>query len=102
MGNYGTKVDARIGVKAEPETYDQHGNALVLTPGSKIDLRDAHAIRRELGAVYRDMRAGTIETQHGTRLAYVLDMIRKAYEIAVLQERLELIQRTLDQRKDRP
>ena len=102
MGHYGTDVDGEISVKGAPETYDQHGNALVPTPMSKIDLRDAHAIRRELGAVYRDMRAGTIETQHGTRLAYVLDMIRKAYETAVIQERLEVIQRTLDQRKDRP
>ena len=65
----------------------------------KIDLRDSHAIRRELGAVYRDMRSGRIETQEGTRLAYVLDMIRKAYETAVLQERIELMERTLTQDK---
>ncbi len=69
------------------------------TPHVKIDLRDAQAIRRELGSVYRDMRGRRIETQEGTRLAYVLDMIRKAYETGVLQERLEAIEATVKPRK---
>ena len=82
------------GVKEIAETFDEHGKFLSPTP-VKIDLRDSHAIRRELGAVYRDMRSGRIETQEGTRLAYVLDMIRKAYETAILQERIESMERTL-------
>ena len=81
-------------VKQITETFDEHGKLLSPTP-AKIDLRDSHAIRRELGAVYRDMRSGRIETQEGTRLAYVLDMIRKAYETAVLQERIESMERAL-------
>lgn len=84
--------------KREPETFDGEGNPLEPTPPVKIDLRDAHAIRRELGAVYRDMRLGKIETQDGTRLAYVLDMIRKAHETSVLQDRLEIMERTLAHR----
>lgn len=75
---------------------------LVPLPPAKIDLRDAHAIRRELASVYRDMRNGTIEAQDGTRLAYVLDMIRKAYETSVIQERLELMERTIAHRKNQP
>lgn len=85
------------GVKQITETFDEYGNLLSPTP-TKIDLRDSHAIRRELGAVYRDMRSGRIETQEGTRLAYVLDMIRKAYETAVLQERIESMERALGQK----
>ena len=88
------------GGNGEPETCEQHGDPMVPTPRPKIDLRDAEAIRRELGAVYRDMRSGRIEAQDGTRLAYVLDMIRKSYETAVLQERLELLERTLAHRRD--
>ena len=76
------------------DTSTAQGFSLIPTP-TKIDLRDSHAIRRELGAVYRDMRSGRIETQEGTRLAYVLDMIRKAYETAVLQDRIDLMERTL-------
>lgn len=88
------RTNIKTGVKEIAYTYDEHGKLLPPTP-TKIDLRDGHAIRRELGAVYRDMRAGRIETQEGTRLAYVLDMIRKAYETSVLQDRIELMERTL-------
>lgn len=70
------------------------------TPLAKIDLRDAHAIRRELAAVYRDMRAGRIQSQDGTRLAYVLDMIRKAFETGVLQDRLDALELTIAPRKN--
>lgn len=74
---------------AEPE--DGRGDSLIPRP-PKIDLRDAHAIRRELGAVYRDMRAGRIPSQDGTRLAYVLDLLRRACETSDLQERLEALE----------
>jgi hypothetical protein len=43
----------------------------------------------ELASVYRDMRCGNIETADGTKLAYVLDQLRNAYETAVLEQRLE-------------
>lgn len=88
------------GGQIPPECEATSGKVLALTPQPKIDLRDAHAIRRELGSVYRDMRSGRIASQDGTRLAYVLDMIRKAYETAVLAERLELLERTINPRKD--
>jgi hypothetical protein len=83
----------------EPETFDEQGHPLTPTPPPKIDLRDAHAIRREIAAVYRDMRAGRIVCQDGTRLAFVLDMLRKAHETAVLQDRIESLERTIDWRK---
>ncbi len=77
-----------------PQPAEGSGELLPRTPG-KIHLRHAHDIRRELAAVYRDMRSGQIDPQHGTRLAYVLDLLRKAYETAVLQERLENLERVL-------
>jgi len=89
-----------MSVKNITQALATQGGELVPTPPAKIDLRDAHAIRRELAAVYRDMRSGTIESQEGTRLAYVLDMIRKAYETSVIQERLELMERTIAHRKN--
>ena len=88
-----------MSVKNITQALATQGGELVPIPRPKIDLRDAHAIRRELANVYRDMRNGTIETQDGTRLAYVLDMIRKAYETSVMQERLELMERTIAHRK---
>jgi hypothetical protein len=71
-------------------------------PPLKIDLRDAHAIRRELAAVYRDMRVGRIEPQDGTRLAYVLDLIRKAFETGVLQDRITSLESIIAARRTRP
>ncbi len=73
---------------------ESKGELIPLTP-SKINLHDAHAIRRELASVYRDMRSGKIEAQDGTRLAYVLNMMRQAYETGVLQDKLETIELTL-------
>lgn len=89
-----------MSVKNIAQVIATQGGELVPIPPPKIDLRDAHAIRRELASVYRDMRNGTIEAQDGTRLAYVLDMIRKAYETSVIQERLELMERTIAHRKN--
>ncbi len=82
---------ANIGGNLEPGTFDQEGKALA-PRHPKIDLRDTHAIRREMASVYRDMRTGRIETQDGTRLVYVLDMLRKAYETAVLEERIQKLE----------
>lgn len=87
-------TDIALSVKNVPETFDQQGNSLAPLP-PKIDLRDASAIRRELGSVYRDMRSGRIDPADGTKLAYVLDAIRKAYDSEILQSRLEILERTL-------
>jgi len=87
-----------MSVKDQEQILARHGESHILTP-SKIDLRDAHAIRRELASVYRDMRSGAIESQDGTRLAYVLDMIRKAYETSEIQDRLESLEIVLNERK---
>lgn len=65
----------------------------------RIDLYNPTEIRREMGKVYRDMRTGKIPAQDGTRLVYVLDMIRKAYETDILLERITLIEQTLKMRK---
>jgi hypothetical protein len=92
------RIDGKTGVNGEADTYDQQGNCLNPTP-HKIDLRDVHALRRELAGVYRDMRSGKIETQEGTRLAYVLDLIRKAFETEDIKKRIELVELTLSRRK---
>lgn len=76
------------------ETVADNNNLTVLTP-TKIDLRNAHAIRRELGSVYRDMRSKKIDAAEGTKLAYVLEMLRKSYETAVLEDRLNAIESKL-------
>lgn len=88
------------GGKGELQPYAVPMESSDPTP-PRIDLRDANAIRRELASVYRDMRGGRIETSDGTRLAYVLDLIRKAFETGQLQDRLEAVERTLEERRAR-
>jgi hypothetical protein len=85
-------------VKRAPETFDGAGNVITLTP-PKIDLRDGHAIRRELAAVYRDMRAGRVDMSDGTKLAYVLEMLRRSHETATLQDRIEGLEIIIERRE---
>jgi hypothetical protein len=77
-----------------PQSQLGHGEVLNPTPSntlSKIRLNDAETIRMEMARLYKDMRLGRIDTQDGTRLAYVLDMVRKAHETCELQRRIEII-----------
>lgn len=71
------------------------GELITLPPVTKINLHDAHAIRRELASVYRDMRAGKVETQDGTRLGYMLNLLLRAYETSILQDKIDIIESTL-------
>lgn len=68
---------------------------LVALPPSKIDLHNSNAIRRELSSVYRDMRNNKIDSAVGTKLAYVLELVRKSYETSMLEERLRQIEITI-------
>lgn len=78
----------------QPQSQLAGGEVLDPTPVngmSKIRLNDAETIRIEMARLYKDMRLGRIDTQDGTRLAYVLDMVRKAHETCELQRRVEII-----------
>lgn len=86
--------------KKSAGTQTGSGNVVPLPLCPKIDLHDAHAIRRELATLYRDARAGRVNTQDATRLAYILEMLRKAYDTCVLQDRLEQIEKTIENEKD--
>lgn len=84
-----------------PRTFDNTGKDITPPPPPKINLHDANAIRLEMGAVYRDMRSGLIESGEGTKLVYVLDMLRKALETCELQKNLELLKLATQPAKER-
>ncbi len=54
----------------------------------RIDLSTLKDIRLELAAVYRKMDAGDIESQEGTRRAYVLKTIHDVIVSAELERRI--------------
>jgi hypothetical protein len=57
-----------------------------------IKLQTPDEIRLEMARVYREMRAGKLESQQGTRLVYVLGELRKAYETCVIDRRLTALE----------
>ena len=73
---------------------------LVKKLNAKIDLHDAHAIRRELAQLYRDAREDRIPVEKATKLAYLLELLRKAYDSSMLQDRLAHLEGLLGQRRN--
>lgn len=69
------------------------------TPHRRIHLNSAGAVARELGRLYKDARHGRVEPGDATKLAYILDLLRKSLEAADLELRLEAVERTLSLRK---
>lgn len=86
--------DAKETMKYEPASAVSEED----TPCRKIDLRDANAMRRELATVYREMRAGKLTASDGTKLAHVLEIMRRMYETSELEARVELVERQLQTR----
>ena len=68
----------------QPATFDATGREEKAAP--PIRLASLAEIRREMGAVYRDMRRGKVETQDGTRLVYVLGELVKVAKAEAEQE----------------
>lgn len=94
VGNTKLHSSVVVGSQDDSQTQQEQGEVLNPTPLNsmhKIRLNDAETIRMEMARLYRDMRMGRIDTQDGTRLAYVLDMVRKAHETCELQRRVEII-----------
>lgn len=76
------------------------GRALsVLPTPPRIDLKTIDDVRVEMARVYRDMRAAKIDTQTGTRLAYVLAQLGKLIEAGDLEKRVEAVEGVLLRRR---
>jgi hypothetical protein len=84
---------------SEPvESNARSGIAFLPTP-PRIDLKTIDDVRVEMARVYRDMRAGKLETADGTKLAYVLSQLGKLIESGELEKRLEALEGVLISRK---
>lgn len=74
--------------KKRPQTIDGETGKADPTP-RRIDLSTLRDVRLELAAVYRKMDSGQIESQEGTRRAYVLKTIHDAIVSAELERRID-------------
>lgn len=73
------------------------GEVLPPTPPAppKIRLCDLESTRREMAAVYRDMRGRRLDTSEGSRMVYALSLIGKLIEAASLERRIDELERLL-------
>ncbi|HCU23924.1 MAG TPA: hypothetical protein DF383_02815 [Deltaproteobacteria bacterium] len=83
------------GGKSSLELIENEGNSLSPLPPPKVDLRNPAAVRRELASLYRDARSGKLDPGAATKLGYLLELLRKSFETADLQERLELLEQVV-------
>jgi transposase InsO family protein len=74
--------------KRRPQTFDGDTGMLDPTP-RRIDLSSLRDIRLELAYLYRQIDAGKIPSQDGTRRAYVLRQIADVLTITEIERRLD-------------
>ena len=80
------------------ETVEPRSVALLPIP-PRIDLKTTDDVRVEMARVYRDMRAGRIDTADGTKLAYVLAQLGRLIESSEIEKRLEALEGVLVTRR---
>lgn len=68
-------------------------DVLLPAPRLRIPLRSAGDVQRELARLYRQMKAGEIAPADGTKLAYVLNLLRAAIEAGDLEQRIQTLER---------
>lgn len=64
----------------------------------RINLSSLEDVRLEMAKVYRDMRAGRIESGDGSRLVFVLAQLAKLHEMVEVASRLAALERALGTR----
>jgi hypothetical protein len=75
------------------QTIDGATGKLDPTP-RPIKLSDLRDVRLEMAYVYRQMDAGKLEAQEGTRRVYVLDRIKDVIELAEFEKRIAELERS--------
>ena len=62
------------------------------SPAPRINLATSEDIRREMAKVYREARLNKMPISDATKFSYILTQMLKAYEITVLEKRLEALE----------
>lgn len=77
-----------------------NGKTLTVLPTPpRIDLKSADDVRLEMARVYREMRSENMESQHGSRLIYVLSQIGKMIETSEIEKRMQALELVLKNRR---
>lgn len=78
----------------QPATIDSDTGKVILTPARTppIKLDTLRNLRDEMGRVYREARAGKIQTQDATRFVFVLDKLRDVLIAMDIEKRIEVLE----------
>jgi hypothetical protein len=77
------------------ENIVKSGELITPTPravAAKIDLHTLDDVRREMGKLYREARAGRIDTRDATRLAYILGEMVKLFAVREIEARVKALE----------
>lgn len=85
------KKSRAIGTEEVAESRAVAGEFIPSTP-TKINLANPEDIRREMSRVYREARAKTLDPGDAARFIYMLSQIAKAYELGIIEHRLQLLE----------
>ena len=75
-------------IPAPRRDFTAEGGGKVRTPS----LTTSAGVLREMARVYRDVRAGRLESAEGTRRVYILDRMAKVIEVAMIEDRLAALE----------
>lgn len=59
---------------------------------AEVPLRTALDVRREMATVYRSVKSGSTDSQHGSRLVYILSQIGRMIELHEVEARLSALE----------
>lgn len=77
----------------EDEAEHRANSGTAGRPGRvRVPLRNLDEVQRELARLYRDMRGGAIETQDGSRMANVLQILARVIEGGQIEQRLAALE----------
>ncbi|TAN27438.1 MAG: hypothetical protein EPN31_12140 [Castellaniella sp.] len=65
----------------------------------RLPLTTAVDVRRELARLYRGMKAAQIQTADGTKLAYVLNILRQTIEASDIEQRIATLEQAAEAAK---
>ena len=85
------KADKETRVEKTEESRAVIGEYLPVSP-SKVNLANPESIRQEMARVYREARGNKLDAADASKLIYMLSQIAKAYELGVIEQRLQLLE----------
>jgi hypothetical protein len=101
MADWWEEVHASHGAASDEDGFREGVEGLYAKLGREPAVESSiEVIRKEMAAVYRDMRTGRIDCQIGTRLAYVLDLLRKTHETTVMRDQLGALEKAVEKHSE--